>query len=159
MNEPNVWITKDLEAELIPLIEYCTDFCQVFPLSAMTLHCLSHSGASSVLRLLFAYQIPNSVLAQIQWVPIGRGMAGEAQRTGQVIHTCNLPQDTNPVIRSGARQVRGTFAGAYPLGQGSDSLGVLGISFATEQDQLQSNKAIEEARMKCRLMLESCIKK
>ncbi|SRR5579875_770234 len=98
-----------------------------------TIHRLSADGA--VLRLLAARQIPPPVLAQIQEVPLGKGMAGVAAQSRRPVTTCNLQQDdAGGVIRPGARATGAGGAVAVPILRDEAVLGVLGVATSAERD-------------------------
>jgi GAF domain-containing protein len=98
-----------------------------------TIHRLSADG--TVLHLLAARQIPPPVLAQIQEVPLGKGMAGVAAQSRRPVTTCNLQQDdAGGVIRPGARATGAGGAVAVPILRGEAVLGVLGVATSAERD-------------------------
>lgn len=98
-----------------------------------TIHRLSADG--TVLRLLAARQIPPPVLAQVQEVPLGKGMAGVAAERRQPVTTCNLQQDdAGGVIRPGARATGAGGAVAVPILRDEAVLGVLGVATAAERE-------------------------
>ena len=98
-----------------------------------TIHRLSADG--TVLRLLASRRIPPPVLAQIQEVPLGKGMAGVAAQSRQPVTTCNLQQDdAGGVIRPGARATGAGGAVAVPILRDEAVLGVLGIATGAERD-------------------------
>ena len=98
-----------------------------------TIHRLSADG--TVLHLLAARQIPPPVLAQIQEVPLGKGMAGVAAQSRRPVTTCNLQQDdAGGVIRPGARATGAGGAVAVPILREETVLGVLGVATSAERD-------------------------
>ena len=98
-----------------------------------TIHRLSADG--TVLRLLAARRIPPPVLAQIQEVPLGKGMAGVAAQSRQPVTTCNLQQDdAGGVIRPGAKATGAGGAVAVPILRGEAVLGVLGVATGEERE-------------------------
>src|SRR6516165_12780927 len=98
-----------------------------------TIHRLSADG--TVLRLLASRRIPPPVLAQIQEVPLGKGMAGVAAQSRRPVTTCNLQQDdAGGVIRPGARATGAGGAVAVPILRDEAVLGVLGVATGEERD-------------------------
>ena len=98
-----------------------------------TIHRLSADG--TVLRLLASRRIPPPVLAQIQEVPLGKGMAGVAAQSRQPVTTCNLQQDdAGGVIRPGARATGAGGAVAVPILRDEEVLGVLGVATSEERE-------------------------
>ena len=98
-----------------------------------TIHRLSADG--TVLRLLAARRIPPPVLAQIQEVPLGKGMAGVAAQSCRPVTTCNLQQDdAGGVIRPGAKTTGAGGAVAVPILRDEAVLGVLGVATGEERD-------------------------
>jgi hypothetical protein len=64
-----------------------------------TVHLL---GTDSNLALVASHNIPAQVLALIQAIPRGKGMAGLAWERDQPVSTCNLRTDTSGDVRPGA---------------------------------------------------------
>ncbi len=74
--------------------------------------------------------IPDNVLAAVQRVPRGKGMAGLAQVNAEPVQTCNIQDDNTGRLKPLAKEVSGMAAIALPV---SDERGtvraVVGISF------------------------------
>ena len=97
---------------------------------AGTVHCHEASADGDVLRLAAATNIPASVLAAVETVPLGKGMAGLAWARGVPVQTCNLQTDTTGDVRPGARAVAAQAAVALPVFDESRALrAVVGFAF------------------------------
>ncbi|HVR75939.1 MAG TPA: GAF domain-containing protein [Planctomycetota bacterium] len=94
-----------------------------------TLHELDPS--TNVLVLRAQRGVPDSVLAEVRRVPVGKGMAGLAAERRAPVQVCNLQTDASGVARPGARAtgaqgsiavpvlVRGELRGAFGVGKRS----------------------------------------
>ena len=81
------------------------------------LHLKAHSG-----------QLPPPVLAIIQKIPVGKGMAGLAVERAQPVDACNIQTDTSGDVRPGAKATGMEGAIVVPVFDGSRVVGALGIA-------------------------------
>jgi hypothetical protein len=96
-----------------------------------------HRVVGGALHLTAAVGIPAEVLASIQRIPHGKGMAGLAWLRHAPVLTCDLRADRTGDIMPGARAVEAHAAVALPLERG-DSVAVVGFAYL-------DNRAIEGA--------------
>lgn len=90
-----------------------------------------HRALGSDLHLTAALNIPPPVLAAVQVVAHGKGMAGLAQVQGRPVQTCNLQDDDSGRIRPMAKLVGGHAAIALPIKTADGYVrAVVGITFA-----------------------------
>ena len=86
------------------------------------------------LTLAAALNLPPPVVAAVQRVPRGKGMAGLALAQNQPISTCNLQADTSGQVRPGAKAVAAQAAVALPVHNAAGSVrAVVGIAFSDER--------------------------
>jgi hypothetical protein len=100
-----------------------------------------HLRDGGELALAASLRIPPPVLAIVQRVPYGKGMAGLAFERNQPVSTCNLQTDRTGDVRPGARAVDAQAAVALPVRDARGEVrAVVGIAFAGErtltEDQL-----------------------
>lgn len=97
-----------------------------------TIHLLESdpgTGSRNVMHLKAASQgIPQEVLAAVQKVPIGKGMAGLAVERKQPVSICNLQTDTGGDVRPGAKKTGMEGAIVVPILHGDEAVGALGIA-------------------------------
>jgi L-methionine (R)-S-oxide reductase len=92
-----------------------------------------HLQRGQDLELVAAVNIPPPVLAAVQHVPHGKGMAGMAQVRKEPVQTCNLQTDDTGRIKPGAKAVDGKAAVALPVLDGAgEVLAVVGVAFMEE---------------------------
>ena len=88
-----------------------------------------HRSEEGVLTLVAHEGIPDPVLARIETVPIGKGMAGLAAERREPVQVCNLQTDDSGVAEPGARATMMEGAIATPVfGPGDVLEGVIGIA-------------------------------
>lgn len=88
-----------------------------------------HRAAGNELTLVAHEGIPTPVLAEIETVPIGKGMAGLAAERQEPVQVCNLQTDDSGVAEPGARETMMEGAIAAPIIGPDDTLeGVIGIA-------------------------------
>lgn len=112
---------------------------------AGTVHRHIQSEQRTGLELVAAINIPPKVQEIVDWVPPGKGMAGQALVQGIPVQTCNLKDDSSGAVRPGAKAVDAEAAVALPVKtDGGRIEAVVGIaynhqrSFAAEElSQLQ----------------------
>lgn len=96
-----------------------------------TLHLL---GADGLLHLrATSGQFPPPVLAIIQKIPVGKGMAGLAVERGQPVDACNIQTDTTGDVRPGAKATGMEGAIVVPVFDGTRVVGALGIANRSER--------------------------
>ncbi len=101
----------------------------------------SHGGAAGTvhferggdLHLAAAKNIPPPVIAVVEHVPRGKGMAGVAQVSKRATQTCNLKTDESGTVKPGAKAVDARAAIALPvLDAAGEVRAVVGIAFDAE---------------------------
>lgn len=87
------------------------------------------------LRLTGAVNLPEKVQQVVEWVPSGKGMAGQALERGEPVFTCNLKNDSSGAVRPGAKAVEAQAAVAMPVRDGSNIIvAIVGLAFADQRD-------------------------
>ena len=101
-----------------------------------------HVLRDGALHLAAACHIPPPVLALVQTVPIGKGIAGLAAERLEPISLCNLQTDTSGQARPAAKGTGMEGSLAVPaLGVAGQLFGVLGIAKAQAHDWTDAEKA------------------
>ena len=127
------------------LVVLLRDVLEEFDCTSGTLH----RAEGSELKLVAHEGIPDSVLAKIEMVPIGKGMAGLAAERREPVQVCNLQTDNSGVAEPGARETMMEGAIAVPI-IGSDGTleGTIGIAkpepyefTPAERDRLMGSSA------------------
>lgn len=77
--------------------------------------------------------LPEPVLAASRRIPLGKGIAGEAAKTGKPVTLCNLQTDTSGVARPGAKATGAGGSLCVPIFDGPRVVGTLGIGWMTER--------------------------
>ena len=108
-----------------------------FQCAAGTVHLL-RNGA---LTLAAQVNIPPPIVAIVQTVPIGKGIAGLAAERREPVSLCNLQTDTSGQARPAAKTTGMEGAVAVPMLRGEDLRGVLGIAKPTAHDWTDAEKA------------------
>ena len=94
-----------------------------------------HLREGSDLVLSAAVNIPPPVVAIVQVVPRGKGMAGLAFERDAPVSTCNLKTDASGDVRPGAKAVNANAAVAIPIHDAQGQIrGVVGIAYMGERD-------------------------
>ncbi len=94
-----------------------------------------HRRAGEELALAAAVNLPPPVVAIVQRVPKGKGMAGLAFERREPVQTCNLKTDDSGQVRPGAKSVNAQAAVALPvLDARGDVRAVVGIAFLGERE-------------------------
>lgn len=84
--------------------------------------------ATGLLRLVAQRGIPPALLAKVDAIPFGKGIAGCAAERKDAVQLCNLQQDLGGVAKPDARQTNVQGALAVPiLSSDGKVLGVLGV--------------------------------
>lgn len=101
---------------------------------AGTVHWHVQSSEKTGLELVAAVNIPPKVQEIVDWVPPGKGMAGQALVQGIPIQTCNLKDDSSGAVRTGAKAVNAHAAVALPVKAASGKIAaVVGIAYNDER--------------------------
>jgi L-methionine (R)-S-oxide reductase len=104
-----------------------------------TLHLLEQDG---LLHLkAFSGEFPPPVLAIIQRIPVGKGMAGLAVERAQPVDACNIQTDTSGDVRPGAKATGMEGAIVVPVFDGTRVVGALGIADRGERTFSDEEKA------------------
>ena len=91
-----------------------------------TLHLLEKDGMLHLKAL--TGQFPPSVLAIIQKIPVGKGMAGLAVERREPVDACNIQTDMSGDVRPGAKATGMEGAIVVPAFDGARVVGALGIA-------------------------------
>jgi L-methionine (R)-S-oxide reductase len=111
-----------------------------------TLHLLEDDGILHLKAL--SGEFPPPILAIIQKIPVGKGMAGLAVARGKPVDACNIQTDTSGDVRPGARATGVEGAIVVPVFDGDRVVGALGVANHKERVFNVEEKAalIEVAR-------------
>jgi len=91
-------------------------------------------GADGLLHLQAATPgFPEVVLATIQTIPVGKGMAGLAAQRRLPVDACNIQTDTTGDVRPGARATALSGAIVVPIFRGDAVIGTLGVGNRSER--------------------------
>lgn len=94
------------------------------------------------LTLAAAVRIPPPVLAIVQKIPRGKGMAGLALERDEAVSTCNIKEDKTGQVRPGARAVDAKAGVALPVHDAAGKIrGVVGVAFTDEKALSESELA------------------
>lgn len=100
-----------------------------------------HTLEDNTLHLKASCHIPPPVLAVIQSVPVGKGIAGLAAERRQPVSLCNLQTDESGQARPGAKATGMEGSLAVPaFSPAGDLKGVLGIAKPTAHDWSETEK-------------------
>jgi signal transduction protein with GAF and PtsI domain len=117
-----------------------------FAADSGTVHFL---GANRLLHLTAASPgIPDTVLAIIRTIPVGKGMAGLAVERAEPVTACNLQTDTSGDVRPGARATGLAGSIVVPIFDGDTVVGALGVANRSERTFTDGEVArlLEEGR-------------
>ena len=127
------------EAFIEELRDRSHDLSQVL---ALTLHhfradtgTIHELGSGDLLHLkTWSGSIPEQVLAVIQTIPVGKGIAGLAVERKEPVNLCNLQSDASGAASPQARDagVKGSIC--VPMMSGERAVGALGIATAAERE-------------------------
>lgn len=96
-----------------------------------TIHFLGRDG---MLHLAAASAgMPQPVLAIIQVIPVGKGMAGLAVERAQPVDACNIQTDTSGDVRPGAKATGLAGSIVVPIFDGETVVGALGVANRSER--------------------------
>jgi L-methionine (R)-S-oxide reductase len=106
---------------------------------AGTVHRVAEEG---VLALCASVGIPPPVIALVERVPRGKGMAGLAYERNEPVSTCNIQTDDTGQVRPGAKMVGAQAGIALPVRDATGSVrAVVGIAYREERTILESELA------------------
>lgn len=117
-----------------------------FAADSGTVHFLGRDG---LLHLAAASPgIPDTVLAVIRAIPVGKGMAGLAVERAQPVTACNIQTDASGDVRPGARATGLAGSIVVPIFDGDEVVGALGVANRSERTFSDDEVArlIEEGR-------------
>lgn len=103
-----------------------------------TLHLLEDDGLLHLKAL--SGDFPAPVLAVIQTIPVGKGMAGLAVERAQPVDACNIQTDTSGDVRPGAKATGMEGAIVVPVFDGTRVVGALGIANRGERTFTEMEK-------------------
>jgi L-methionine (R)-S-oxide reductase len=96
-----------------------------------TFHLLGDDGLLHLKAL--SGNFPPPVLAVIQKIPVGKGMAGLAVERARPVDACNIHTDTSGDVRPGAKATGMEGAIVVPVFDGERVVGALGIASRGER--------------------------
>jgi L-methionine (R)-S-oxide reductase len=136
---PKIRAAKELSEALGCLVRH-------FAADTGTLHLLEEDGMLHLKAL--SGQFPPPVLAIIQKIPVGKGMAGLEVARGEPVDACNIQTDTSGGVRPGAKATGMEGAIVVPVFDGARVVGALGIANRGERlfDDQEKTALIEAAR-------------
>jgi len=98
-----------------------------------------------VLHLVAEIGLPPAMLAIVQRIPVGKGIAGQTVARGGPVTICNLQTDTSGVARPGARQTGVGGALCVPLRDGATIVGTIGVGTGREYEYTpEETRALED---------------
>lgn len=101
---------------------------------AGTVHWHIQTQEKTGLELIAAVNIPPKVQEIVEWVPPGKGMAGQALVQGVPVQTCNLKDDSSGAVRPGAKAVDAAAAVALPVkGSSGEISAIVGIAYSDQR--------------------------
>lgn len=101
---------------------------------AGTVHRHIQAQEKTGLELVAAVNIPPKVQEIVEWVPPGKGMAGQVLVRGVPIQTCNLKDDSSGTVRPGAKAVDAAAAVALPVrGASGEISAIVGIAYSDQR--------------------------
>lgn len=90
---------------------------------------------ADTLKLTAQVNIPPPVIAIVQTIPKGKGMAGLAFEHDEPIATCNIKEDATGRVRPGAKAVNAQAAVAFPVHDTAGAVrAVVGIAYAGDRE-------------------------
>jgi L-methionine (R)-S-oxide reductase len=118
--------------------QWLQDYLRDLGAVAGSVHLVEGDG----LRLAAAVNLPEKVQQVVDWVPSGKGMAGQALACGEPVFTCNLKDDSSGTVRPGAKAVDAQAAVAMPVRDSSQRIvAVVGFAFADQREFAPANLA------------------
>lgn len=118
--------------------QWLQDYLRDLGAVAGSVHLVEGDG----LRLAAAVNLPETVRQVVEWVPSGKGMAGQALVRGKPVFTCNLKDDSSGAVRPGAKAVDAQAAVAMPVRDSSQRIvAVVGFAFADQREFVPADLA------------------
>lgn len=111
-----------------------------------TIHFLADDG---LLHLAAASPgMPETVLAIVRTIPVGKGMAGLAVERAKPVDACNIQTDTSGDVRPGARATGLAGSIVVPIFDGETVVGALGVANRSERtfDETEIARLLQEGR-------------
>ncbi|HWD93923.1 MAG TPA: GAF domain-containing protein [Verrucomicrobiae bacterium] len=93
-----------------------------------TIHLLDRE--KQLLQLAAEAGLPPQMLAVVQTIPVGKGIAGQTVAQNKPVTICNLQTDTSGVAKPGAKQTGVGGALCVPMRRDGKIIGTLGIGTA-----------------------------
>lgn len=119
-------------------------FLEEHQATAGTVHRVTPAGD---LALTAAVNIPPPVIAIVERVSRGKGMAGLAYEQNEPISTCNIQTDDTGRVRPGAKLVGAQAGVALPIRDANGCVrAVVGIAYRDERTLLESELAALQRR-------------
>jgi L-methionine (R)-S-oxide reductase len=116
------------------IVEWCNTWLKQYVRECDAVAGSVHMRENDGLRLVAEVNIPEKVQRVVEWVPSGKGMAGQALVRGEPIFTCDLQDDSSGAVRPGAKAVDAHAAIALPVQDEAGTIvAVVGIAFAQER--------------------------
>lgn len=82
--------------------EILKEILEAMECSTGTIH--RYDAENKILMLLVQKGIPPQILEKVSCIPLGKGIAGTAAETKDVVHICNLQTDTSGISQPDAKQ-------------------------------------------------------
>ena len=101
-----------------------------------TIHVLD--PGTGTLKLSAQRGVPEAIMARVREIPIGKGMAGLAAERREPVQVCDLQTDDSGVAKSGAKLTGMQGSIAFPLLEGPDLRGTMGVSKPGEYEFSQA---------------------
>lgn len=129
-------MSQDFLSQVDYLLLASPDFAAVAPtiLAAALTHFASETGAihrldpgQPLLHLVAHAGLPPQLLAVVQTIPVGKGIAGQTLAQRRPVSICNLQTDTSGVARPAARQTGVGGAICVPIWVGQNIVGTFGL--------------------------------
>ena len=117
-----------------------------FAADSGTIHFLGDDG---MLHLAAASPgMPETVVAKIRKIPVGKGMAGLAVERAEPVNACNIQTDNSGDVRPGAKATGLAGSIVVPIFDGAEVVGALGVANRSERMFAESEIAqlIHEGR-------------
>jgi signal transduction protein with GAF and PtsI domain len=107
-----------------------------------TIHRLD--AETQLLQLVAQVGLPPPMLAFVQTIPVGKGIAGQVIAQNQPVTMCNLQTDASGVAKPGAKQTGVGGALCVPIRNGDQTVGTLGIGTVRQYEYTaEETKALQ----------------
>lgn len=130
----------DAQAHAARMQAVLTKILDRFDCSVGTIHQLEPN--TGLLKIVTHKGLPPPVVALVETVPVGKGMAGIAAERRQPVQVCNLQTDDSGVVRPGARDTKMEGSIAVPALDGERLCGVLGVAKPVPYEFTESEAAL-----------------